>query len=82
MTITVYRDKKKELRWRAVERNGHIRAVPGEGYKRAETVVKALNSVFGFKEGDVVPWATRVIFRGDKWFTVKWPAGPRKKGAR
>jgi len=34
MKITVYRDKKKEWRWRWVAANGRIIGDSGEGYKR------------------------------------------------
>ena len=33
-TFTVYRDKRKEWRWRLKASNGHILADSGEGYKR------------------------------------------------
>lgn len=32
-TVDVYEDNAGEWRWRVTERNGHIVAVPGEGYK-------------------------------------------------
>lgn len=43
--IEVYRDKKKEWRWRAVHRNGKIIAASSEGYKRKAGVYKNLSNL-------------------------------------
>lgn len=44
MRFQLYRDRKKEWRWRLVARNGKIVAVSGEGYKRKASALKTLNS--------------------------------------
>lgn len=42
--ITVYRDGRKEWRWRARTRNGRIVAEGGEGYKRRAALLSSLRS--------------------------------------
>ncbi len=44
-TFTVYRDKRKEWRWRLTASNGRILADSGEGYKRKRDCLAALLSV-------------------------------------
>jgi len=49
-TIFVYRDARREWRWRAVSRNGRIIAEGGEGYKRKLpllTVVRNFGAALG-----------------------------------
>ena len=41
-TFTVYRDKRKEWRWRLKASNGHILADSGEGYKRKRDCLRAV----------------------------------------
>ncbi len=43
-TFTVYRDKRKEWRWRLTASNGRILADSGEGYKRKRDCLAALLS--------------------------------------
>ena len=44
-TIEIYRDRKREWRWRA-KRKGRIVADGGESYKRMASVYKALYGLF------------------------------------
>lgn len=41
-TFTVYRDKRKEWRWRLTASNGRILADSGEGYKRKRDCLRGL----------------------------------------
>jgi len=45
--LRIYRDKKKQLRWTFIARNGRKLANGGEGYKRIRDLEKALALVFG-----------------------------------
>lgn len=49
--LVIYRDKKKELRWR-MKRNGRIVAESGEGYKRLRSLEKSLTNLLGDIRGD------------------------------
>jgi len=44
-TITIYRDKRKEWRWKLSSANGNILADSGEGYKRKSAAKKAAMNV-------------------------------------
>jgi len=44
--IEIYRDKKREWRWRMRASNGRIVADGSEGYKRRASLIKGLNRVF------------------------------------
>jgi uncharacterized protein YegP (UPF0339 family) len=46
MKITIYKDKKKELRWRMIAKNGRILADSGEGYKRISALKHSLNVIY------------------------------------
>lgn len=43
-TLTFFRDRKKEWRWRLKAPNGRIVATSGEGYKRIAGAVKGFNA--------------------------------------
>ena len=43
MKFILYRDRKKEYRWKLVARNGRSIAVSGEGYKRKAGALKAIH---------------------------------------
>jgi hypothetical protein len=45
MKIIVYKDRKKEWRWRLVARNGKIVAESGEGYKRKRSALKTISLI-------------------------------------
>lgn len=45
MKFIIYKDKKKEFRWRLLHRNGKIIADSGEGYKRKSAVRKGILNV-------------------------------------
>ena len=45
MRFEIYRDKKKEYRWRLVAKNGKTIADSGEGYKRRAGCMKAISSL-------------------------------------
>lgn len=45
MKLQIYRDKKREWRWRLRHRNGNIMAESGEGYKRSSSCLRAFDSV-------------------------------------
>jgi uncharacterized protein YegP (UPF0339 family) len=42
MKFIIYKDRKKEFRWKLVARNKNIIANSGEGYKRKASVHKAI----------------------------------------
>lgn len=42
MKFQIYKDKKKEFRWRLIATNGNILADSGEGYTRRGNVKKAI----------------------------------------
>jgi uncharacterized protein YegP (UPF0339 family) len=46
--LVIYRDRKKELRWRLKTRNGRIVAEGGEGYKREAGLKRGLAAVQKF----------------------------------
>lgn len=53
MKFEIYKDRKKEWRWRLKARNGKIIAVSGEGYKRKRTsyniilkIIAAMNAEY------------------------------------
>ncbi len=55
ITITTYKDKRGEWRWRAT-RKGRIIATSGEGYKRRATMMKTFNNMldsFWFEEYEI-----------------------------
>ena len=43
--IEIFKDRKKEWRWRAVTRNNKVIGTGGEGYKRKATMLKSLNLI-------------------------------------
>lgn len=45
MKYILFRDTKKEWRWKLVATNGRSIAVSGEGYKRRGSCLKAVHSV-------------------------------------
>lgn len=45
MRIVIYKDKRKEWRWKLLARNGQIVAESGEGYKRKTSLYKALRGI-------------------------------------
>lgn len=45
MRIDIYRDKKKEWRWRLVALNGRILADGAEGYKRFSAMMRILRKI-------------------------------------
>jgi uncharacterized protein YegP (UPF0339 family) len=44
--IVVYKDRKKEWRWRLIAANGKAIANSGEGYKRRIDMLKALGTIY------------------------------------
>jgi uncharacterized protein YegP (UPF0339 family) len=42
MKFIIYKDRKKQFRWRLVAKNGNIIADSGEGYTRKRSVHKAI----------------------------------------
>lgn len=44
-TFEIYRDKKKEYRWRLVASNGKVVGDSAEGYKRKASVLSVLNKL-------------------------------------
>lgn len=46
MKLVIYKDKKKEYRWRLKATNGRVLADSGEGYKRKSTCVKMAKKLF------------------------------------
>jgi len=44
--LQIYKDKKKEFRWRLIARNKRIVADSGESYKRLCTMMKTVNNLF------------------------------------
>lgn len=44
-TLEIYKDRKKEWRWRLRARNGKIVADSGEGYKRKATMLRSFKRV-------------------------------------
>lgn len=50
--IEIYKDKKKEWRWRLLAKNNKILACAGEGYKRQASMRKSLKTVC-----EVIPFA-------------------------
>jgi uncharacterized protein YegP (UPF0339 family) len=53
MKIEIYVDGNSEYRWRAVEANGRIIAVSGEGYVRFDGAERAVQNVVGEFRGDI-----------------------------
>ena len=53
MKFIIYRDKKKEWRWRLKAKNGRILADSGEGYKRKSACEKCIANVMGSGEATV-----------------------------
>lgn len=47
MKFHLYRDAKREWRWRLVARNGRIVATSGEGYKRKASALAAMFGIIG-----------------------------------
>lgn len=45
MKFHIYRDKKREWRWRLVARNGRNVATSGEGYKRKASALAAMFAI-------------------------------------
>ncbi len=45
VSLTIYRDKRREWRWRIKAANGRIIADSGEGYKRQAACLKGLEAV-------------------------------------
>lgn len=43
--VHIYRDMRKEWRWKLVARNGKTVAESGEGYKRKPTMLKSMRKV-------------------------------------
>ena len=54
--LQIYKDKKKEFRWRLIARNNRIIADSGEGYKGYKTIFKTINNLFGDKlsSGEII----------------------------
>jgi len=46
MKIEIYKDKKKEWRWRLKAKNGRIVAVCGEGYRNKQHCVRMTVKLF------------------------------------
>lgn len=44
-TLSFYKDKKKEWRWKIKHRNGNLIADSGEGYKRKSGARKAIKNL-------------------------------------
>lgn len=44
-TFYLFRDKKREVRWKLVHRNGRIIACSGEGYRRRIDALNGIRSV-------------------------------------
>lgn len=68
MTFELFRDKKKEWRWRLRARNGRIVATSGEGYKRKGRMISTLASI-------------RLSIMALDWKQIEIPA-PGKRGGR
>jgi uncharacterized protein YegP (UPF0339 family) len=45
MTFHIYRDSKREYRWRLKAKNGKILADSGEGYKSRMAILHAINII-------------------------------------
>jgi uncharacterized protein len=45
MKFVIYRDVRREWRWRVIARNGNIMGDSGEGYKRRQSAEKAIASI-------------------------------------
>lgn len=46
MKFVIFKDKKKEWRWKLLAKNGKSIAVSGEGYKRRASAYVAIHKVF------------------------------------
>lgn len=53
MRFVIYRDKKKEFRWRLKANNGKIIADSGESYKRIKSCVRGIELVGSSKSAHV-----------------------------
>ena len=51
--LQIYRDARREWRWRLKASNGRIMADSGEGYRRRASVRKAVERVRSILTGDV-----------------------------
>ncbi|MFH1897056.1 MAG: DUF1508 domain-containing protein [Candidatus Desantisbacteria bacterium] len=54
--LQIYKDKKKELRWRLIARNGKIVCDSGEGYKKMTSLTRIVTKLFHDKiaSGEIV----------------------------
>jgi len=51
--LEIYRDGRREWRWRLKASNGRIMADSGEGYRRRASVYEAVGRVMSILAGDV-----------------------------
>jgi len=48
MTLVIYKDKKKEWRWKLKAKNGRVIAVSSEGYKRKSSAINSIQLLSNF----------------------------------
>jgi len=53
LRIEIYEDANNELRWRAIEQNGRVIAVSGEGYVSLQGVERAVINIVDEMRGEV-----------------------------
>jgi uncharacterized protein len=60
LRFEVYRDKREEIRWRAIARNNRVIAESGEGYRNLADAEWALGLVKRGAQGAAITYAERV----------------------